>query len=284
MIPSLVGLLNDSVELVRKMAKDLLDEISHFQDRALLTVIQKELTDQNIKAKIADAFMEQKVELKSPKLKIKSLEKEIHQMIELFKGKETEQNWQKREANLKWIKEKFLDQEDMDYEEVVEHNAKYLVDAMLQSSLSLRTSLCLSGLTVMSNFIKAYSTRIIDSVAEQIFNGLVKASYQSKKMISLEISKVFHILFEKTTHGLRLIPQISALIDEKSVNLRENCIQILTIILKRTKKESIEKSGHLQSVEKCLDKGLTDAQPHIRERHRDLFFIYQNMWPNKAKR
>jgi CLIP-associating protein 1/2 len=205
-------------------------------------------------------------------------------MIELFKGKETEHNWQKREANLKWFKEKFLDPEGFDYEEVVEQNAKYFVDAMLQSSLSLRTSLCLSGLTVMVNFIKAYSTRIIDSVAEQIFNGLVKASYQSKKMISLEISNAFHTLFEKTSHGARLIPQISALIDDKNVNLRENCIQILTIILQRTKKEQLEKLGQLQLVEKCLDKGLTDAQPHIREQHRDLFFIYQNIWPNKAKR
>lgn len=205
-------------------------------------------------------------------------------MIELFKGKETEQNWQKREATLKWFKDTFLGQNVLDYEHVVDHNGKFFVDAMLQSASSLRTSLCLSGLNVMGSFIKAYSTRIIDSVAEQIFNGMVKASYQSKKMISIEVSNVFSFLFEKTSHGTRLIPQISALIDDKNVHLRENCIQNLTIILKRAKKEHIEKSGHLPLVEKCLDKGLSDAQPHIREKHRDLFFLYQNIWPNKAKR
>ncbi len=212
------------------------------------------------------------------------MEKEIHQMFELFKGKETEQNWQKREARLKWFKDKLLDSECLDSEELVEHNIKYFVDAMLQSCFSLRTSLCLSGLSVMCNFIKTYSTQFIDSVAEQIFNGLVKASYQSKKMISLEISNAFHILFEKTSHGTRFIPQISALIDDKNVNLRENCIQSLVIILLRTKKEHVEKSGHLHFVEKCLDKGLSDAQPHIREQHRDLFLIYQNIWQNNAKR
>ena len=205
-------------------------------------------------------------------------------MFELFKGKETEQNWQKREARLKWFKDKILDSECLDSEELVEHNIKYFVDAMLQSCFSLRTSLCLSGLSVMCNFIKTYSTQFIDSVAEQIFNGLVKASYQSKKMISLEISNAFHILFEKTSHGTRFIPQISALIDDKNVNLRENCIQSLVIILLRTKKEHVEKSGHLHFVEKCLDKGLSDAQPHIREQHRDLFLIYQNIWQNNAKR
>jgi hypothetical protein len=62
LVPCLVSLLNDSVELVRKMAKELLDELSHYQDRGLLKVIQKELIDQNIKSKIAKGFIDQKVE------------------------------------------------------------------------------------------------------------------------------------------------------------------------------------------------------------------------------
>jgi hypothetical protein len=61
-IPHVVGLLNDSVELVRKMAKDLLDELSHYQDRGLLSVIQKELMDQNIKSKIVEGFFDQPVD------------------------------------------------------------------------------------------------------------------------------------------------------------------------------------------------------------------------------
>ena len=195
-----------------------------------------------------------------------------------------EQNWQKREAALKWYKETFLDQNSLDYEEIVENYGKFFVDAMLQSALSLRTSLSLAGLSVMGNFINSFSTRIIDTVAEQLFNGLVKASSQSKKIISTEVSHVFQQLLEKTSHGTRFIPQLFALIDDKNVHLRENCIQALSIILKSSKKEQIEKSGHFSLIEKSMDKGLTDAQPHIREHHRDLFYTYQHTWPGKAKR
>jgi hypothetical protein len=62
LIPPVVGLLNDSVKVVRKMAKDLLDELSHYQDRGLLSLIQKELMDQNIKSKIVEGFFDQAVE------------------------------------------------------------------------------------------------------------------------------------------------------------------------------------------------------------------------------
>lgn len=61
-VPSLIGLLNDSVELVRKMAKDILDQLSHYQDGSLLQVIQKELIDQNVKSKIADGFIDKKAD------------------------------------------------------------------------------------------------------------------------------------------------------------------------------------------------------------------------------
>ena len=59
----LVGLLNDSVEIVRKMAKDVLLDIWNQRDDKVNRAIKQEFIDQNVRPKVVECFKDRKVEI-----------------------------------------------------------------------------------------------------------------------------------------------------------------------------------------------------------------------------
>ncbi|CAG8500623.1 11465_t:CDS:2, partial [Scutellospora calospora] len=62
-------------------------------------------------------------------------------------------------------------------------------------------------------------------------------------------------------------------------------VTLAYILLKHSfdRKDVIERTGGAESLEKCVRKGLTDANSKVREKCREGFWAFYEVWPEKGE-
>ncbi|CAG8462586.1 3947_t:CDS:10 [Diversispora eburnea] len=214
----------------------------------------------------------------------KELEKEFQNLSINFQGKESEENWLIRERAVNRMRALVRGDAFTYYKESFINGLKITIDGFLTSLMSLRTTLSLAS----SNLLNDLATNLgpaLDPFADNILAALIKMVLSTKKIISRAASNSAHALLEHASYHHRLVTQLWNAMEEQNKQLREHAICFVKTVINShsNKKDIIERTGGAESLEKCVRKGLTDANPKVRETCREVFWIFYEVWPERGE-
>ncbi|RKF64302.1 Protein stu-1 [Erysiphe neolycopersici] len=214
----------------------------------------------------------------------RELENTFQEMHPFFEGRESEQNWLKREQSCTMLRRVNAGNAPDDFHDSYIAGIKGLLDGILKAVNSLRTSLSKEGCNLVQEIAKTVETGL-DPMVEILLQNLIKLCGGTKKISSQQGNITVDIIISKVTCNTRILQHIWAACQDKNVQPRTYATGWLKTILKKEEhhKNHIEHAGGLDLVEKCLRKGLTDANPGVRENMRSTYWVFASMWPIRAE-
>ncbi|ERS97801.1 hypothetical protein HMPREF1624_05972 [Sporothrix schenckii ATCC 58251] len=200
-----------------------------------------------------------------------------------FEGKETEQNWLKREESVTRLR-RLLAGNAADYADAFLNNARALLDGIIKAIVTLRTSLCKEGCSLIQDMATTFGPGI-DPMVEILLQTLVKLSAGTKKISSQLANTTVEAIIAKATYSTRILQHVWGACQDKNVQPRTYASGwVKTIITKEMHhKNHVEHSGGLDLIEKCIKKGLLDPNPGVRERMRATYWCFAGVWPARAE-
>jgi CLIP-associating protein 1/2 len=214
----------------------------------------------------------------------RELEETFREMHPHFEGKESEQNWLKREQSCTKLRRLNAGNAPGDYHDPFLAGIKGLLDGILKAVNSLRTSLSKEGCSVIQEVARTAGPGL-DPMVEILLQNLIKLCGGTKKISSQQGNVTVDIIISKVSYNLRIMQHILAACQDKNVQPRTYATGWLKTLLKKEShhKSHVEHTGGLDLIEKCLKKGLADANPGVRENMRSTYWAFAQIWPAKAE-
>ncbi|KAM0225351.1 hypothetical protein ACHAQD_001285 [Fusarium lateritium] len=212
----------------------------------------------------------------------RELDDMFKEMAWFFEGKETEHNWLKRENAVNKLRRLNVGNAS-DFPDTYILGIKSILDGVIKSITSLRTSLCKEGCGLIQEVASTYGPGM-DPLVELLMQCFVKLSAGTKKISSQLANVTVDILLSNVSYTPRLMQHIWMACQDKNVAPRTYATGWLKTILKKEAqhKAHLEHTGGVDLIEKCIKKGLVDANPAVREKTRSTFWTFWGLWPAKA--
>jgi len=213
----------------------------------------------------------------------RELEDVFRDMHPFFEGKESEGNWLKREQSCTKIRRLNAGNAPSDFHDAFLVNIKSLLDGILKAVNSLRTSLSKEGCSVVQEIARTAGPGL-DHMVEILLQNLIKLCGGTKKIASQAGNVTVDIIICNVSYNLRILQHIWAACQDKNVQPRTYATGWLKTLLKNNAhhKGHLEHNGGLDLIEKCVKKGLADANPGVRESMRSTYWTFATVWPAKA--
>ncbi len=213
----------------------------------------------------------------------RELEDIFRDMHPYFEGKESEQNWLKREQSCTKLRRLNAGNAPSDFHDAFLAGIKALLDGILKAVNSLRTSLSKEGCSVVQEIARTAGPGL-DPMVELLLQNLIKLCGGTKKISSQQGNATVDIIISKVSYTNRIMQHIWMACQDKNVQPRTYATGWLKTLLKKEAhhKNHIEHTGGLELIEKCIKKGLADANPGVRENMRSTYWAFALMWPAKA--
>lgn len=214
----------------------------------------------------------------------RELDETFRDMHIFFEGKESEANWLKREQSCTKLRRLNAGNAPSDFHDAFLLGIKSLLDGILKAVNSLRTSLSKEGCSVIQEIARTAGPGL-DPMVEILLQNLIKLCGGTKKISSQQGNVTVDIIISKVTYNIRIMQHIWAACQDKNVQPRTYATGWLKTVLKKEAhhKSHLEHAGGLDLIEKCLKKGLADANPGVRENMRSTYWAYALIWPTKAE-
>ncbi|CAG8708100.1 13066_t:CDS:2, partial [Acaulospora morrowiae] len=215
----------------------------------------------------------------------KELEREFQNILTPFQGKESEQNWLIRERNINRLRGLVRGEAYVNFKETFINGLKLTMDGILKSLNSLRTTLTLASAGLIKD-LAVHLGPAIDPFADNILANLIKMVLSTKKIVARAASVSANALLQHVSYHNRLVTQLWNAMDDNNKQLREYAIGFVKTVIKshENKKDVMERSGAAEMLEKCVRKGLTDANPKVRETCREVFWAFYEIWIERGER
>jgi CLIP-associating protein 1/2 len=215
---------------------------------------------------------------------LRELEDTLREMYPFFEGKESEQNWLKREQSCTKLRKLNAGNAPSDFHDAWLVGIKGLLDGILKAVNSLRTSLSKEGCSVVQEITREAGPGI-DSMVEILLQNLVKLCGGTKKIASQAGDTTVDIIISSVSYNIRILQHIWLACQDKNVQPRTYAAGWLKTLLKKEShhKNHIEHTGGLEMIEKCIKRGLADANPGVREKMRGTYWVFAQIWPTKAE-
>ncbi|RFU35689.1 hypothetical protein B7463_g640, partial [Scytalidium lignicola] len=213
----------------------------------------------------------------------RELDETFKEMLQYFEGRESEQNWLKREQSCTKIRRLNAGNAPSDFHDTYVVSIKSLLDGILKAVNSLRTSLCKEGCSVIQEVAQTLGPSL-DPMVEIILQSLIKLCGGTKKISSQLGNVSVDIIISKVTYTPRILQHIWLACQDKNVQPRTYASGWLKTLLKKElhHKNHLEHGGGLDTIQNCIKKGLTDANPGVRENMRATYWTFAQIWPSKA--
>lgn len=123
---------------------------------------------------------------------------------------------------------------------------------------------------------------------ERLVMQLMKLTAQPKKLFITLASTTIVTLIRNSSLQIRLFERFCEFTVEKNPCLREKAVEFTKEMVEMCVKDDSMRSqlsrsqSALDTVERMLTKVLSDASQSAREKARDLFFLFQENWPERA--
>ncbi|KAK1596331.1 clasp N terminal-domain-containing protein [Colletotrichum navitas] len=207
----------------------------------------------------------------------------FREMMTYFEGKETEQNWLKREESMTRLRKLIAGNVPQDYSDAFMLGLKGLLDGIIKAITSLRTSLSKEACNLVQDIAITFGPGM-DPLVELLMQTFIKLAAATKKIASQQANTTVDIIIGKVTYNSRIMQHIWGACQDKNVQPRTYATGWLKTILNKEAhhKSHIEHGGGLELVEKCIKKGLNDANPGVRERMRATYWVFAKIWPTRA--
>lgn len=200
-----------------------------------------------------------------------------------FEGKETEQNWFKREESIGTLRKLNAGNVPSDFPDAFVAGLRTMLDGIIKAVNSLRTSLSKEGCGLVQDIAITFGPGI-DPLVELLMQTFVKLSANAKKIASQQANTTVDVIIGRVTYNQRLMQHIWGACQDKNVQPRTYATGWIKTILKKEAghKNHVEHTGGVDLIEKCIKKGLGDANPAVREKMRSTFWAFWGIWPARA--
>uniref|UniRef100_A0A060T958 Protein STU1 n=1 Tax=Blastobotrys adeninivorans TaxID=409370 RepID=A0A060T958_BLAAD len=207
----------------------------------------------------------------------------IEAMVPAFDGKENEFNWSEREKHVIQLRGAIRGNAPEDFHDDMIWAIKYLNVGIIKAINSLRTTLSNHA----CQFIKECAltlTHGMDSAIEPYLTNLVRLTASAKKISHQTAAMTVNALIVNTSYSTRYLNHINQVMGEKVAQAKVYSAVWLRIVICRhwKHKSSIEHGGGVPLIEKALVRGLSDANPQVREAIRSAFWAYHEVWSREA--
>lgn len=213
----------------------------------------------------------------------RELEDEFQAMLPWYEGKESEANWAKREKNVIRLRQMLRGNAFRDFQVTFMAGIKTLLDGIIKATNSLRTTLSTCGCYLLKD-LAIITGPCLDPMVDIIITCLIKLCANTKKITSANGNLATAVLLANISYHPKLMNYIWLACQDKNVMPRTYATGWLRIILEThaDHRGQIEHSGGAETFEKCLKKGLTDANPTVREGMRPTFWKFAVLFPDRA--
>ncbi|CAG8623617.1 12693_t:CDS:2 [Ambispora gerdemannii] len=209
----------------------------------------------------------------------RDLEREFQTMTNIFQGKETEQNWGDREKHANRLRSLLRGGAYSKFPDQFMVSLRVIMDGIMSSLRSLRTTLTLATCVLVKD-LAGYLGPAIDPFADNLLAHLIKQSGVVKKLVAQAGMNAAEALLANASYHLRLVNQLWGAMQDKSVQLRAYTIGFIKVVVNThtARRDAIQRNGGAQLLQNCLKKGLTDANPKVREGSRAVFWEFYEVW------
>ncbi|SMQ54742.1 unnamed protein product [Zymoseptoria tritici ST99CH_3D7] len=214
----------------------------------------------------------------------RELEDVFREMHPHFEGKETEQNWMLRDKSVLKIRRLLKGNAANEFHTVFMAGVKSSIEGILKVSMSLRTTMSSNGCQLVQELAKTLGPAL-DPHVEILLQAFIKASAATKHIAAENGRITAGSIFQNCSYHVQMMRHIWQAAQEKNAQVRQYAPEWLMIVLKRqaSYRNSFENSGGLELAEKCIKKGLDDANPKVKEGNRVAYWVFAKTWPDKAE-
>ncbi|KAI2728243.1 hypothetical protein CBS147354_2776 [Penicillium roqueforti] len=207
----------------------------------------------------------------------------VRDMLPWFEGKESEDNWSKREKNVILFRRLTRGNAPHDFSQTYISAVKTLLDGILKVVNSLRTTMSSNGSLLIQDIARTCGPRI-DPMVEIIMQNLLKLCSALKKIAAQNGNVTVEVVIKNVSFSVRLLQHVCSATQDKNVGVRLFATGWLKALIIRQAhhKSSVEHNGGLDLIEKSITKGLGDANPGVREATRATFWTFYGVWPERA--
>ncbi|KAJ5793809.1 hypothetical protein N7457_000408 [Penicillium paradoxum] len=207
----------------------------------------------------------------------------VRDMLPWFDGKESEDNWSKREKNVILFRRLTRGNAPHEFSQNYMSAVKTLLDGIFKVVNSLRTTMSSNGSLLIQDIARTCGPKI-DSMVEIIMQNLLKLCSALKKIAAQNGNLAVDAVINNVSFSIRLLQHVSFATQDKNVGVRlfaSGWLKSL-IIRQAHHKSSVEHGGGVDLIEKSIMKGLGDANPAVRESTRNTFWTFYSVWPERA--
>ncbi|PPQ79539.1 hypothetical protein CVT25_003421 [Psilocybe cyanescens] len=217
----------------------------------------------------------------------RDLENEFAEMVKPFEGKETEHNWAAREQAIQLVRGMLKGEVHVKYQEQFLTGLK---DGFIMWSTktlaSLRTTVAINTCCLYSELAIALGP-LLDPHCEVLLTNLLKMAGFTKKITAQQSQATVATIMTYTSPQPRLVILLlwNAL-QEKTVQARAFVVGHFKLYLElhgTRFKTAIDGQNFIETLEKSLKKALADASPAVRETARVLYWVFDDIWPDRAQ-
>ncbi|KAI1495883.1 HEAT repeat-containing protein [Biscogniauxia marginata] len=214
----------------------------------------------------------------------RELEDIFRDMHPWFEGKETEQNWLKREESMTKLRRLIAGNVASDFPDAFIAGCRGLLDGIIKAVISLRTSLSKEGCAFVHDLANAFGPAM-DPMVELLMQTFIKLCAATKKIASHLANTTVDVLIGRTTYNARIMQHIWGACQDKNVQPRMYATGWLKTLLKKEAhhKNHLEHGGGAELIEKCIKKGLNDPNPGVREKMRATYWLFATIFPVRAE-
>jgi CLIP-associating protein 1/2 len=207
----------------------------------------------------------------------------MRDMLPHFEGKETEHNWMPRDKAVLKIRRLLKGNAPTEYHHAFMAGIKSLIDGILKVANTLRTTMATNGCQLVQELMKTLGPAM-DSHTEILLQSFVKMSSATKHIAGENGRQTADTVFQHCTYNARVMQHIWNAYQDKNASTRNAATEWILTVLKRQAgyKSHFESSGGLDLTEKCIRKGLDDANPKVKEGTRAVYWTFAKVWTEKA--
>ena len=211
------------------------------------------------------------------------LDEMFRDMLPHFEGKETEQNWTPRDKSVLKLRRLTKGNAPSEFHQAFMAGIKSTVEGILKVANSLRTTMSTNGCQLVQELARTLGPAM-DTHVEMLLQSFIKMSAATKHIAAEQGKTTADAILHHCSYHTRMMQHIWYAAQEKNVQNRQCAPEWLKTILKRqaSYKSHFESSGGLELAEKCIKKGLDDANPKVKEGMRATYWTFAKHWPEKA--
>lgn len=207
----------------------------------------------------------------------------MRDMLPHFEGKETEHNWMPRDKAVLKLRRFVTGNAPTEYHHAFMAGIKSLMDGILKVANTLRTTMATNGCQLVQELMKTLGPAM-DFHTEILLQNFIKMSSATKHIAAENGRVTADTVFQHCTYNARVMQHVWNAYQDKNATTRTAATEWIRTVLKRQAgyKSHFDSSGGLDLAEKCIRKGLDDANPKVKEGTRAVYWTFAKVWSERA--